>query len=152
VLKDVTMKSLLSKLLCASLALGPGLAVAAEAAPFLEQRVQALEQQVQALTERLSQLEQQPAAAAPAARPAYEVPLEEANAPKTPAVPGWQSSANWDKLRRGMSQVQVTQLLGNPAKRSGDRYTERWHYADDAAWVDFDQVGDVSRWQAPTQR
>lgn len=142
------MKTLLMKLLCASLALCSGFAAAAEPQPFLEQRVQALEQQVQALTERLSQLEQQPAAT----RPAYEVPLGEANAPSAPAAPGWQSSDNWEKLRRGMSQIQITQLLGNPVKRSGDRYTERWHYPDDSAWVDFDQVGDVSRWQAPARK
>jgi hypothetical protein len=119
---------------------------AAEGQPYLEQRVQALEQQVRELSERLNQIEQRPAAAAP--KPAYAVPLEEANAPPAPpAPPGWQTAEAWKKLRRGMSQIQVTQLLGNPAKRSGDRYTERWHYPDDSAWVEFDQVGDVSRWQ-----
>jgi hypothetical protein len=112
----------------------------------LDQRVQALEQQVRELTERLQRLEQSPAAAP---RPAYAVPLEETAAPAVPAAPGWQTAAAWKKLRRGMSQIQVTQLLGNPVKRSGDRYTERWHYPDDSAWVEFDQVGDVSRWQMP---
>lgn len=47
---------------------------------------------------------------------------------------------------------QITQLLGNPARRSGDRYVERWHYPDDNARGEFDQVGDVSRWQAPTAK
>lgn len=121
--------------------------LAAEAAPYLEERVHTLEQQVRELNERLNQLEQRPAAAP---RPAYAVPLEEANAPPaTPAVPGWQTAAAWKKLRRGMNQIQVTQLLGNPVKRSGDRYTERWHYPDDSAWVEFDQVGDVAGWRAP---
>ncbi len=134
------------------LALGCSGVHAAEGQPYLEERVQALEQQIRTLTERLNQLEQRPAAAA-AAKPAYAVPLEEANAPPAaPAVPGWQTAGAWKKLRLGMSQIQVTQLLGNPAKRSGDRYAERWHYPDDSAWVEFDQVGDVSRWQAPAMR
>jgi hypothetical protein len=118
---------------------------AAEGQPYLEERVRTLEQQVRELSERLNQLEQRPAAP----KPAYAVPLEEAAAPAVPAAPGWQTAAAWKKLRRGMSQIQVTQLLGNPVKRSGDRYTERWHYPDDSAWVEFDQVGDVSRWQSP---
>lgn len=116
--------------------------------PFLEQRVQQLEQQVRELTERLGKLEKQPTAAAE--RPAYAVTLEEANAPEKVAVPGWKSVQSWEKVRRGMNQIQITQLLGNPSKRSGDRYSERWHYSDDnKAWVDFDQVREVSDWQTP---
>lgn len=122
-----------------------GPCVAAEQ-PYLDERVQTLEQQVRELSERLNQIEQRPA---PPEKPAYAVPLEEANETAKPATPGWQTAAAWDSLRRGMTQIQVTQLLGNPAKRSGDRYTERWHYPDDSAWVEFDQVGDVSRWQTP---
>jgi hypothetical protein len=131
----------------AGYSLGMGAVCAAEGQPYLEERVQTLEKQVRELSERLNQLEQRPAAAEP--KPAYAVPLEEANAPKAEKPPGWQSADAWNKLRRGMTQIQVTQLLGNPVKRSGDRYTERWHYPDDSAWVEFDQVGDVSRWQAP---
>jgi hypothetical protein len=119
---------------------------AAESQPFLEQRVQTLEQQVRELSERLKQMEQRPATAP---KPAYAVPLDEANAPAKTLVPGWQSGEGWKKLRRGMNQIQVTQLLGNPAKRSGDRYAERWQYPDESAWVDFDQVGEVSGWKTP---
>jgi outer membrane murein-binding lipoprotein Lpp len=133
-----------------SLCLLAGAASAAESQPYLEQRVQTLEQQVRELGDRLRQLEQRPAAAAPQERPAYAVPLEEANAPPAPVVPGWKTGAGWKKLRQGMNQIQVTQLLGNPAKRSGDRYTERWQYPDDSAWVEFDQVGEVTRWQSPS--
>lgn len=124
-----------------------GPALAAQNPPYLEERVQNLETQVRELTERLKQMEKRPAQAE---RPAYAVPLEEANAPARPATPGWQSGEGWKKLRRGMNQIQVTQLLGNPAKRSGDRHAERWHYPDDSAWVEFDQVGEVSGWKAPS--
>ncbi len=130
----------------------PALASAAEAQPYLEQRVQVLEQQVRDLSERIVQLEQRPAAAQAPEKPAYDVPLQEALSPAKEIVPGWQSAEAWNKLRRGMNQIQVTQILGNPAKRSGDRYSERWHYADDSAWVDFDQLGDVTRWQAPAAK
>jgi hypothetical protein len=121
-------------------------AIAAESQPYLEERVQTLEKQVRELSERLNRMEQRPAAAP---KPAYEVPLDEANAPARAIVPGWQTGEGWKKLRRGMNQIQVTQLLGNPPKRSGDRYAERWQYPDDSAWVEFDQVGEVSGWKAP---
>lgn len=123
-----------------------GTANAAEAQATLEERVQALEKQVLQLNQRLEHAEQRPSAAK---APAYTVPIERVNAPAVAMTPGWQSAANWKKLRRGMSQIQVTQLLGEPSKRSGDRDTERWHYPDDSAWVEFDQVGEVSGWQAP---
>ncbi len=124
-------------------------AAAAESQPYLEERVQTLEKQVRELSERLNQMEQRPASAP---KPAYAVPLDEANAPAKTIVPGWQSGEGWKKLRRGMNQIQVTQLLGNPAKRSGDRYAERWHYPDDSAWVEFDQVGEVGSWKAPAAK
>lgn len=112
----------------------------------MEQRVQQLEQQVHELTERLEQIEQRPVRAE---RPAYSVPLEEANAPERVPVPGWKSVQSWKKIRRGMNQIQITQILGNPAKRSGDNHAERWHYDGDKAWVEFDRVGEVRIWQAP---
>jgi len=115
----------------------------------LEDRVQALEKQVRELNQRIEQLEDRPLAARP---PAYAVPLEKANTPAAATPPGWQSSANWKKLRRGMSQIQVTQLLGEPSKRGGDRYAERWLYPDDSAWVEFDQVGEVSGWRMPAAK
>lgn len=123
-----------------------GPAWAADAQATLEQRVQALERQVLELNQRLEQAEKHPAANK---APAYTVPIERVNAPAVAMTPGWQSAANWKKLRRGMSQIQVTQLLGEPPKRSGDRDAERWHYPDDSAWVEFDQVTEVSGWKAP---
>lgn len=123
--------------------------LAASAAPEqapVEQRVQQLEQQVRELTERLDQLERSPAREE---RPAYAVPLEEANAPEKAAEPGWKSAQAWEKIRRGMNQIQVTQILGNPSKRSGDSHAERWHYEGNKAWVEFDRVGEVRIWQAP---
>lgn len=122
-------------------------AARAESGPYLEDRVKALEGEVRDLRERLSQIEQRPAAAPKA--PAYATPLEDSRAPAAPTAPGWQTAAGWKKLRRGMSQIQVTQLLGEPVKRSGDRYAERWHYPDEKAWVEFDQVGELGAWQAP---
>jgi|SRR5688572_14489030 len=122
-------------------------AARAESGPYLEDRVRALEEEVRALRERLSQIEQRPAAAP--RPPAYATPLEDPRAPSTPAVSGWQTAEGWKKLRRGMNQIQVTQLLGEPLKRSGDRYAERWHYPDDKAWVEFDRVGELDAWQAP---
>ena len=122
-------------------------AARAESGPYLEERVKALEEDVRALRDRLSQIEQRPAAVAKP--PAYATPLEDPRAPAAPVVPGWQTAAGWKKLRRGMNQIQVTQLLGEPVKRSGDRHAERWHYPDEKAWVEFDQVGELSAWQAP---
>ncbi|MGH8454165.1 MAG: hypothetical protein ACRES4_03440 [Nevskiales bacterium] len=131
------------------LGLWTGIAGAAESQPYLEERVEALEKQVRELNERLKQMEQRPTSAP---KPAYAVPLDEVNAPVKALVPGWQTGEGWKKLRLGMNQIQVTQLLGNPARRSGDRYTERWHYPDDSAWVEFDQAGEISGWQSPVAK
>lgn len=125
--------------------LGSSNAAIAEAQPYLEERVQTLEKQLRELNQRVEQMEQRPATAKV---PAYTVPLEQANTSTVIVTPGWQSAASWKKLRRGMSQIQVTQLLGEPARRSGDRYAERWQYPNDSAWVEFDQVSEVSGWRS----
>lgn len=110
------------------------------ATPTLEQRVQALEEQVRELNRRLDQPEAPP------------VETTKPSVPQAPALsspPSWQSAANWKKMRAGMNQDQVLSLLGEPEKRSGGRYRQRWDYADGRGWIEFDSGGEVNEWQAP---
>ena len=57
--------------------------------------------------------------------------------------------SHWKKMRAGMNQDQVLALLGEPEKRSGNRYQQRWEYADGAGWISFDSNAEVNEWQAP---
>jgi hypothetical protein len=112
--------------------------------PYLEQRVEDLEKEVRTLRERLDKLERAPAPAASIEkkRPAYATPIEEVNNP-----PPAQPPARWNKIKVGMTQIQVTQLVGEPETRNGDRQGERWTFG--SGYVDFDAVGEVSGWKAP---
>jgi hypothetical protein len=113
----------------------------------LEQRVQTLEQQVRELNRRFNQQEL-PAAADPGMVPAASNAAASA-VPIDSGPPGWQSAGNWKKMRAGMNQDQVLDLLGEPERRSGGKYRLRWEYANGGSWVEFDSGAEVNEWQAP---
>jgi hypothetical protein len=111
--------------------------VAQPAVPDLEQRVEDLEKEVRVLRERLDR------AGHARPRPAHAAPNEEVDGPPPAKRP-----LKWDKVRLGMTQIQVTQLVGEPQTRTGDRHGERWSFPD-GGQVDFDPVGEVVGWSAP---
>jgi hypothetical protein len=72
---------------------------------FLEQEVRRMQQQVQSLSRRLDELER-PDLKAPAARP---------RAPASPQTSdAWIDAAKWRRVRAGMSELEVIELLGPP--------------------------------------
>jgi hypothetical protein len=75
----------------------------------LEQDMRNLERQVQMLQRQLSELQQQSGSAARtyAPRPERE-PSTNEDAEK------WLSTAAWDRVRAGMSELQVVEILGKP--------------------------------------
>jgi len=100
----------------ALLACLPLVAVASDAQrlSFLEQEVRNLQRQVQALSRQLDELRTRPQ------RPtAPALPASESNA----ADPGkWIDAAKWRRLRPGMSELEVIELLGAPTsmREEGD--------------------------------
>jgi cell division septum initiation protein DivIVA len=84
----------------------------------LEQDVRNLERQVQTLTRQLDELRQQSARAgergAPDTRPAA--------APAAASSTAWLEAARWDRLRKGMSEMEVIGILGPPSsmRQEGD--------------------------------
>jgi hypothetical protein len=114
----------------------------AETKPYLEQRVEDLEKQVQDLGTRLKRLEGTPAATTGDARP-REAMQNGSDAVSPPPQP-----RQWKSVRRGMSPMAVSQLLGEPSSRSGDKSGERWTYAD-GGFVDFDSVPEVTGLKVP---
>lgn len=73
---------------------------------FLEQEVRNLQRQVQALSRQVDQLSTRPERIAPRA--------PSASAETPPASEAWISAAKWQKVRVGMSELEVVELLGTP--------------------------------------
>lgn len=113
-----------------ALALVLGSAAHAQAAedPFrvikLEQDVRNLERQVQTLQRQLDEIRGQLGRAADrAARP---------SAAQEPAAPGsqaWLNAASWDRVRTGMSELEVLSLLGPPTTMRQEEQTRILLYA-----------------------
>ena len=54
-------------------------------------------------------------------------------APIPLVVPAWQSAANWNLVKPGMSRTQVVEILGPPTKESAVMDTQTLYYGDTAA-------------------
>jgi prefoldin subunit 5 len=73
---------------------------------FLEQEVRNLQRQVQALSRQVDQLSN---------RPERITPRTPSASPGTPpASEAWISAAKWQKVRAGMSELEVVEVLGTP--------------------------------------
>ena len=79
----------------------------------LESEVQRLQQQVDAQARRIERLEQA-ARLAPPALPATSA----IRAPDTSPV--WLTTANWDRVKTGMSALEVIAILGRPTSTRND--------------------------------
>jgi hypothetical protein len=99
-------------MLIAVLALLSQSALAADDATYrlmkLEQDVRNLERQVQTLTRQLDELKQQSAREGERISPA---PRSSTAAPSSMA---WLEAARWDRVRPGMNELQVIDILGPP--------------------------------------
>lgn len=73
---------------------------------FLEQEVRNLQRQVLALSRQVEQLATRPERIAPRAPPASTGAQSSSDA--------WISAAKWQRLRAGMSELDVVELLGAP--------------------------------------
>jgi len=73
---------------------------------FLEQEVRNLQRQVQALSRQVDQLATRPERIAPRTPSASTV--------AQPSSDTWISAAKWQKVRAGMSELEVVELLGAP--------------------------------------
>jgi hypothetical protein len=114
------------------------------AQPYLEQRVEDLEKEMQTLRERLDRLERGAATAPGTDKLRAVAPAKEDVTPPPQAA----TAPRWNKIKRGMTQIQVEQLVGKPTSRNGEGYGERWSFGD-SAYVEFDAAGEVTGWQAP---
>lgn len=85
----------------------------------LEQDVRNLERQVNELKRQLSALQRRDGQAAivPAATRAPEAPVSE--------TPAWLDARNWDRLRAGMSELEVIQVLGKPTSMRSETSESR---------------------------
>ncbi len=89
---------------------------------FLEQEVRNLQRQVQGLSRQLDELRTRPdrpdaaSAVAPRAAPAAD-------------LPSWVDAAKWQKLRRGMSELDVIAALGPPTSMRDEEGTRVLLYA-----------------------
>ena len=75
----------------------------------LEQDVRNLERQVQTLTRQLDELKQQSARAGDRSAPGTR-----SSAAPTTSSTAWIEAARWDRVRTGMSELEVINILGPP--------------------------------------
>jgi len=108
----------------------------------LEETVRALERRVAALEDQLRERNASHDLAPPSAAPA-PLPIPRAD-PTTVAS----DKAKWRKLRRGMSEGDVEQLLGSPTRVDAFKSGAVWHYG----WmgqVQFDGNARLESWHEP---
>ena len=77
----------------------------------LEQDVRNLERQVQTLTRQIDELKQQSARASERSAPGTRSPTTSA----TTSSNAWLEAARWDRVRTGMSELEVIGILGPPS-------------------------------------
>ena len=62
--------------------------------------------------------------------------------------------ANWRKLRRGMTEAEVEQLLGSPSRVEASPASTRWYYGDSplSGIVSFNaRSGELQMWDEPSR-
>src|SRR5262245_31661029 len=84
----------------------------------LEQDVRNLERQVQTLTRQLDELKQQAARAGDRSAPS----TRSSSASAATSSTAWLEAARWDRVRTGMSELEVIGILGPPTslRQEGD--------------------------------
>ena len=116
-----------------------------------------LRRRVVQLEDRVAVLERQLAAVQEAMRAQQEALAASRSAPPGPSylqlsrTDGWRNRENWRLLRRGLSQLEVRYLLGEPGGvEAGDLFT-RWYYPDPRGGsVRFDALGGrLESWSEP---
>ena len=95
----------------------------------LEQDVRNLERQVQTLTRQIDELKQQSERAGERSSSA----TRSSTAPAVPSSTAWLEAARWDRVRPGMSELEVIGILGPPTsmRQEGERAccSTRWRSA-----------------------
>jgi uncharacterized small protein (DUF1192 family) len=122
------LRTTIVALACALIAgLSPLAARADDAARinFLESEIQRLRNQLDEQNRRIERLEAalaQRGATAPG-RPADRRAEATSGAPKTTGPQPWHALVNWDRVTKGMTQAEVTKVLGEPTTvQSVDNY------------------------------
>jgi hypothetical protein len=77
----------------------------------IEQDVRNLERQVQTLTRQLDELKQQQSRAGDRSSPA----TRSSSASAATSSTAWLEAARWDRVRKGMSELEVIDVLGPPS-------------------------------------
>jgi hypothetical protein len=92
----------------------------------LEREVRELRQDLRDQTSRIEALERQLAQARAAARPGEPIALE----PLDDAHPAWIDAALWERVQRGMTELEVIGILGPPTSyRDREERIRTLHYA-----------------------
>lgn len=61
----------------------------------------------------------------------------------------WRSPESWQRLRVGMSQLDVLRILGEPGRITRYYAFERWEYPDALGKrINFDEMGRLIAWGA----
>ena len=122
----------------------------------LRREVQALKREVADLKARVTVLERAVAAGAPqqpSAAPASAPAQASAAPPPTAAQPqGPEIRHRWREIKHGMTQAQITQLLGRPERVLTLNNQAVWYYhytGVGSGSVVFTNDGRVSSWQNP---
>lgn len=85
----------------------------------LEQDVRSLEQQVRELSRQVAELQRR------SGRPGDQSTSMDRQAPVVTGTSLWLDARNWDRIRIGMSELQVIEILGPPTSLRGDDATSR---------------------------
>lgn len=80
----------------------------------LEQDVRSLEQQVRELSRQVAELQRS------SGRPGDQSTSMDRQAPVVTGTSLWLDARNWDRIRIGMSELQVIEILGPPTSLRGD--------------------------------
>jgi hypothetical protein len=109
-------------------------------------RAQDTDRMTAGLEKRVKQLEQKVAQ--------LEALLLNGQTPKTRSEPSssgnWRNKDNWRSLQKGMTKLQVTQLLGEPPKVNVDSYGDTWYYPNAlGGQVSFSDSDLLKTWSEP---
>jgi len=118
-------------LLLAALLLAPGATWSADQSriSFLEQEVRNLQRQVQQLSRQLDELRTRPDRLAPSAIPAPGAPAATSDR--------WIDAARWHRVKPGMSELEVVELLGPPTSMRQEEDARVLFYAREIGSAGF---------------